>query len=77
MSTQFSTRDFLAEYGILIATVVVCTLFVAVFTKITMDRSRLVKRHLGRYPRGVQQVKEIEMDDKQSALMMPPDATAA
>lgn len=69
-SSQFTARDFLVEYGILITTVVSLLLFVAVFSKVTIYRSKLVEQ-AERRSRNHHRNHKISADNKSDALMPP------
>lgn len=67
-SSQFTSRDFAIEYGILIGTVAFCLSFVAIFAKVTKDRMN---------QRSAKLTNDIQTDDKGSSLIISADATSA
>jgi hypothetical protein len=75
-NSQFTSRDFFVEYGILIATVASFLLFIGIFSKITKDRMNLSEaQHNNRYLRNVMQQEVV--DDKSNALMPENEVTVA
>ena len=77
-SSQFTARDFMVEYGTLIATVLSCIAFVAIFTKQTRNRMHMVAtKGSNRYPRDFRIRNGAEVGEKSNALVMPSKATSA